>query len=115
MSEIVAKWIASTGIDPANLVDPTDVEFDQTQLTNDSPKVTSASDEAINTDVPQNDPEQAPPTPVEIGTELKNDATASACILGKVFCCFTCLYRFSTYIVFKTFRTTHIVETPLSV
>lgn len=91
MSEIVAKWIASTGIDPANLVDTTDIEFDQTQLINDSPKVTSASDEASNIDVPQNGPEQAPPTLVEIGTEVKSDATASTCILGKVFCYFTYL------------------------
>lgn len=84
VSEIVAKWIASTGIDPANLVDTTDIEFDQTQLTNDSPKVTSASDEASNIDVPQNDPKQAPPTPVEIGTKVKSDATASTCILERL-------------------------------
>ncbi|XP_078049758.1 rab3 GTPase activating protein isoform X1 [Augochlora pura] len=84
VSEIVAKWIVSTGIDPAQLPD---TESDQQLLTNDSLKVTSSLDEPCNTDVLQHDLEQSssPPLPCnETDSEARDNPTATTRILERI-------------------------------
>ncbi|XP_043526557.1 rab3 GTPase-activating protein non-catalytic subunit isoform X1 [Frieseomelitta varia] len=50
VSEIVAKWITSTGIDPSQLIDTTDTEFDHIRSTSDSLEIANSSDEICNVD-----------------------------------------------------------------
>ncbi|XP_076244895.1 rab3 GTPase activating protein isoform X2 [Calliopsis andreniformis] len=84
VSEIVAKWIASTGIDPAMLIDTTDIEFDQTQLTNDSLEGLHSLNNTFNvSDVPSEDSVE-PSMPVEVENEVKSDPSATTCILANV-------------------------------
>lgn len=87
MSEIVAKWIVSTGIDPALLVDTTDTEFDQMKLTNNSFDRLNMSDETSSADLKQ-DSQTSVSLPIETEKEVKTDTTACTCILGK------CIYIF---------------------
>ncbi|KZC10899.1 Rab3 GTPase-activating protein non-catalytic subunit [Dufourea novaeangliae] len=93
VSEIVAKWIVSTGIDPVQLVDMTDIEFDQAQLTNNCLGLTSATDETCNTDASQHEAEKPSLTSDEIGNEVKDDTTATTCILERI----TLLKRYFPY------------------
>lgn len=84
MSELVAKWLSTTGIDPARLIDTTDVEFDQLQSV-DSVQLKSDDtlSEATAVQVPQHERTKLLSLSIEIGDEAKVDTTAEACILGK--------------------------------
>lgn len=84
MSELVAKWLSTTGIDPARLIDTTDVEFDQLQLSIDPLQMTDALDEATAIEVPQQEQSKLLSLSVEIGDEAKTNMTAEAYILGKI-------------------------------
>ncbi|XP_031839232.1 rab3 GTPase activating protein isoform X2 [Nomia melanderi] len=84
VSEIVAKWIVSTGIDPAQLVNMIDNEFDESQLPNNTAGVTNTSDEPCNTEVTQHDTEQPLPTDTQIESEAKDDPTATTYILEHI-------------------------------
>lgn len=84
MSEIIAKWIASTGIDPSKLIDTSDTEFDHMQTKNDFLEVSNSSDEICNVDnVSQFDLEK----PISISSDIKNEdkdnINSTVCILGK--------------------------------
>ncbi|XP_076178627.1 rab3 GTPase activating protein isoform X3 [Ptiloglossa arizonensis] len=84
VSEIVAKWVASTGVDPAQLVDTTDIEFDQTLLSNDSFEITNSLDEASNIiDGSQQDPGKLSATLDGIENDA-GDIIASKCILERI-------------------------------
>ncbi|XP_034172933.2 rab3 GTPase activating protein isoform X1 [Osmia lignaria lignaria] len=83
VSEIVAKWIVSTGIDPALLVDTTDTEFDQMKLTNNSFDRLNMSDETSSADLKQ-DSETSISVPIETEKEVKTDTTACTCILERI-------------------------------
>lgn len=87
VSELVAKWLGATGIDPARLIDATDVEFDRSRLSVDS--VRSAADDALGeataVEVPRHERTKLLSLSVEIGNEAKVDTTAEACILGKTY------------------------------
>ncbi|EZA61233.1 Rab3 GTPase-activating protein non-catalytic subunit [Ooceraea biroi] len=84
VSELVAKWLSTTGIDPARLIDTTDVEFDQLQLSVDSLQLAEALDEATAVQVPQQEREKLLSLSVEIGDEAKASTTAEAYILDKM-------------------------------
>lgn len=87
MSELVAKWLGTTGIDPTRLIDTTDIEFDQLQLSVDSIKLTAddkLSEETV-VEVPQHERIKLLSLSVEIGDEAKVDTTAEARILGKTY------------------------------
>ncbi|CAK9800120.1 Rab3 GTPase-activating protein non-catalytic subunit [Anthophora plagiata] len=92
VSEIVAKWIASAGIDPAQLVDTTDTEFDQTQLTNHSLEASNFLDETRQADDAshleqmreQYELEKFISLSSEAKSEDKNDADTGTCILERV-------------------------------
>lgn len=84
MSELVAKWLSTTGIDPARLIDTTDVEFDQLQLSIDPLQMTDALDEATAIEVSQQEQPKLLSLSVEIGDEAKTNMTAEAYILGKI-------------------------------
>ncbi|XP_076636420.1 rab3 GTPase activating protein isoform X2 [Colletes latitarsis] len=85
VSEIVAKWIASTGIDPSQLVDATDIEFNQTQLTNDSLEITNFLDEASNvSDDSQQDSIKFSTIYNEFKNESEGNTVASKCILERI-------------------------------
>lgn len=83
MSEIVAKWIASTGIDPSELIDTTDTEFDHMQTTNDFLEVPNSSDEICNVNVSQFDLKKPFSISSDIKNEDKDNINTTACILGK--------------------------------
>lgn len=83
MSEIVAKWIVSTGIDPAQLVNMIDNEFDESQLPNNTAGVTNTSDKPCNAEVSQHDTEQSLLIDTQIEIEAKDDPTATTYILGR--------------------------------
>lgn len=84
MSEIVAKWIASTGIDPSELIDTTDTEFDHMRTTNDFLEVPNSSDEISNADnVSQFDLEKSLSISSDIKNENKDNINTTSCILGK--------------------------------
>lgn len=87
VSELVAKWLSTTGIDPARLIDTTDVEFDQLQLSMDSTQLIADDtlNEATAVEVPRHERTKLLSLSVEIGNEAKVDTTAEACILGKTF------------------------------
>ncbi|KOC68340.1 Rab3 GTPase-activating protein non-catalytic subunit [Habropoda laboriosa] len=89
VSEIVAKWIASTGIDPTQLVDTTDTEFDNTQLTSHCLEIPNSLDETRHVgDVSQLeqlcDLEKSISVPVEMKSEDKNDTNIGTCILERI-------------------------------
>nr|XP_012216087.1 PREDICTED: rab3 GTPase-activating protein non-catalytic subunit isoform X1 [Linepithema humile] len=84
VSELVAKWLSTTGIDPTRLIDTTDVEFDQLQLSVDSLQSNDALDEATSVEVPQQEQTKLLSLSVEIGDEAKVNTTAEACILDKM-------------------------------
>lgn len=84
VSEIVAKWLSSTGLDPARLIDTTDVEFDQMQLSVDSLRMVGSLDEAAAMELSQQDQMRLLSVSVEIGNEAKADTTAQNQILGKL-------------------------------
>lgn len=83
MSEIVAKWIASTGIEPVQLIDTTDTEFDHVQSTSDSLEISNPLDKPCNTnDISECNLEKSSPLPLEAKNEDEN--SAGTYILGKV-------------------------------
>lgn len=82
VSEIVAKWLSSAGIDPARLIDTTDIEFDQLQLSIDSLKLVGSLDEAKAVELLQQDSKALLSVSVEIGSEAKTEQTALANVLG---------------------------------
>ncbi|XP_046609657.1 rab3 GTPase-activating protein non-catalytic subunit [Neodiprion virginianus] len=84
VSEIVAKWLSSTGIDPARLIDTTDVEFDQMQLSMDSLKIAESLDEAAAMELSQQDQMKLLSVSVELGSEAQADSTAQSYILEKL-------------------------------
>ncbi|XP_060821986.1 rab3 GTPase-activating protein non-catalytic subunit isoform X1 [Bombus pascuorum] len=85
VSEIVAKWITSTGIDPSQLVDTTDTEFDHTRPTNDSLEVLNSSDEVCNVgDVSQSNVEKPLSESLDTESEEKDTTNANKCILERI-------------------------------
>lgn len=84
VSEIVARWLSSTGLDPARLIDTTDVEFDQMELSVDSLKMAGSLDEAAAMELSQQEKMRLLSVSVEIGSEAKADLTAQNYILEKL-------------------------------
>ncbi|XP_033310060.1 rab3 GTPase-activating protein non-catalytic subunit isoform X2 [Bombus bifarius] len=85
VSEIVAKWITSTGIDPSQLVDTTDTEFDHARPTNDSLEVLNSSDEICNVDdVLQSNVEKHLLESLDTESEEKDSTNANICILERI-------------------------------
>ncbi|XP_025154199.1 rab3 GTPase-activating protein non-catalytic subunit isoform X2 [Harpegnathos saltator] len=84
VSELVAKWLSTTSINPARLIDTTDVEFDQLQLSVDSLQLNDVLDEVSAVDIPQQEQTKLLSLSVEIGDEAKVDTTTEACILDKI-------------------------------
>ncbi|XP_058803180.1 rab3 GTPase-activating protein non-catalytic subunit isoform X2 [Phymastichus coffea] len=86
VSEIVAKWLSSAGVDPARLIDTTDVEFEQLRLVAaDSAQLSSSSDEAKAVELKlQQHPTALLPVSVEIGREAYPKPTALANVLDQV-------------------------------
>ncbi|XP_033362250.1 rab3 GTPase-activating protein non-catalytic subunit isoform X1 [Bombus vosnesenskii] len=85
VSEIVAKWITSTGIDPSQLVDTTDTEFDHARPTNDSLEVLNSSDEICNVDdVLQSNVEKPLSESLDTESEEKDSTNANICILERI-------------------------------
>ncbi|CAL7946204.1 unnamed protein product [Xylocopa violacea] len=88
VSEIVAKWIASTGIDPAQLIDTTDTEFTHLRLM--SLELLNSSDETCDVNDSQSDLEK--PLSVSLdGVDLvntknedKGSANVTTCILERI-------------------------------
>lgn len=83
VSELVAKWLSTTGIDPVRLIDTTDVEFDQLQLSVDSLQQFTDTNEATAVQVSQQEQTKLVSLSIEIGDEAKINTTTEACILGK--------------------------------
>ncbi|KAL6256765.1 hypothetical protein P5V15_011702 [Pogonomyrmex californicus] len=83
VSELVAKWLGTTGIDPARLIDTTDIEFDQ-QLSVDSVQLIDTLSEATAVEVSRQDRMKLLSLSVEIGDEAKVDTTTEASVLDKV-------------------------------
>ncbi|EGI58384.1 Rab3 GTPase-activating protein non-catalytic subunit [Acromyrmex echinatior] len=83
VSELVAKWLSTTGIDPARLIDTTDVEFDQLQLSVDSLQFTDTN-EATAVQVSQQERSKLVSLSIEIGDEAKINTTTEACILDNM-------------------------------
>ncbi|OXU28898.1 hypothetical protein TSAR_008176 [Trichomalopsis sarcophagae] len=84
VSEIVAKWLSSAGVDPTRLIDTTDIEFDQLQLSIDSLKLAGSLDEAKAVELLQQDSKALLSVSVEIGSEAKTEQTALANVLDKI-------------------------------
>jgi len=82
ISELVAKWLSTTGINPAQLIDTTDVEFDQSQSSVDS--LQSMLDEAAAVEISRQEEAKLLSLSIEIGEEAKANTTAEAYILGKM-------------------------------
>lgn len=79
VSEMVARWLASSGVNPARLIDTTDVEFDQTEQSETIGEQMNEAGGAVS--LPKEDTEMLLKEPVEIGSEAKTDSTACARIL----------------------------------
>ncbi|KAL0113487.1 hypothetical protein PUN28_012561 [Cardiocondyla obscurior] len=83
VSELVAKWLGTTGIDPARLIDTTDVEFDQPQSMN---FVQLSADDTLSeetaVDVSEQEQLKLLSLSVEIGDEV--NTTVEACVLDKI-------------------------------
>ncbi|XP_012523480.2 rab3 GTPase-activating protein non-catalytic subunit isoform X1 [Monomorium pharaonis] len=85
VSELVAKWISTTGINPARLIDTTDVEFDQLQSSIDNYlQPTDTLSEATAVQVPRQERIKLVSLSVEIEGEAKVNATTEACILDNM-------------------------------
>ncbi|XP_014218423.1 rab3 GTPase-activating protein regulatory subunit isoform X2 [Copidosoma floridanum] len=82
VSEIVAKWLSSSGVDPARLIDTTDIEFDQLQLSTDSSKAQSLIEAKAVESI--QDTKAVLAVSIEVGTEAKTDQSAVATVLEKV-------------------------------
>lgn len=82
VSEIVAKWLGSAGVDPIRLVDTADIEFDQLLLPIESMKVTGSLDEEKAVALEQEDSKALLSVSVEIGSEAKTEQTALSNVLG---------------------------------
>ncbi|KYN05982.1 Rab3 GTPase-activating protein non-catalytic subunit [Cyphomyrmex costatus] len=80
VSELVAKWLSTTGINPARLIDTTDIEFDQLQLPVDSLQFTDTN-EATAVKVFQQ--ERIKFLSLSIENKAKINTTTEAYILGK--------------------------------
>jgi len=84
VSELVAKWLATTGIDPARLIDTTDIEFDELQLSVPSLQLTHMLSEATDVEVSrEQERRKLLFLSIEIGDEAKVNTTTEACVLGK--------------------------------
>ncbi|XP_011502639.1 PREDICTED: rab3 GTPase-activating protein non-catalytic subunit [Ceratosolen solmsi marchali] len=82
VSEIVSKWLSSTGVDPALLIDESNTELEQWNLSENSLKFTGWSDEAKSVDFLQQDSKNFAP---EIDGDTTNTQhTALAKVLDKV-------------------------------
>ncbi|XP_014614493.1 PREDICTED: rab3 GTPase-activating protein non-catalytic subunit [Polistes canadensis] len=79
VSEIVAKWLSSTGVHPAQLVDLTDIEFEQSNL--EENLVPEKKIPAVNL---QEDAIVSSSSPVENQTESNTNTTAQAWVLEKL-------------------------------
>ncbi|KAL7296960.1 hypothetical protein TKK_0009400 [Trichogramma kaykai] len=84
VSEAVAKWLISTGVDPAHLIDTTDIEFDQVQLSVDTIQYAVSLDEAKALEVSQQNAKSLLTLSVEVGSEAKPEQTSMASVLDKV-------------------------------
>ncbi|KYQ51818.1 Rab3 GTPase-activating protein non-catalytic subunit [Trachymyrmex zeteki] len=84
VSELVAKWLSTTGIDPVRLIDTTDVEFDQLQLSVDSLQQFTDTNEATAVQVSQQEQTKLVSLSIEIGDEAKINTTTEACILDSM-------------------------------
>ncbi|XP_018363110.1 PREDICTED: rab3 GTPase-activating protein non-catalytic subunit isoform X2 [Trachymyrmex cornetzi] len=84
VSELVAKWLGTTGIDPARLIDTTDVEFDQLQLSVDSLQQFTDTNEATTVQVSEQERSKLVSLSIEIGDEAKINTTTEACILDSM-------------------------------
>ncbi|KAH0948530.1 hypothetical protein HN011_009005 [Eciton burchellii] len=82
ISELVAKWLSTTGINPAQLIDTTDVEFDQSQSSVDS--LQAMLDEAAAVEIARQEEAKLLSLSIEIGEEAKANTTAEAYILDKM-------------------------------
>lgn len=87
VSELVTKWLGTTGVDPARLIDTTDVEFDRLRLSANSVQLTADDtlSEATAIEVPRDEQTKLLSLSVEIGNEAKVDTTAETCVLGKTY------------------------------
>lgn len=103
VSELVAKWLSTTGIDPARLIDTTDVEFDQLQLSVDSLQLTDTLSEATAVEVPRQERTKLLSLSVEIGDEAKVNTTTEACVLGKTYFRKTMLLHYMYFVIIVTF------------
>lgn len=69
ISEIVAKWLSSSGVDPIKLIDTTDIEFDRLHLIQELLKNEA---HLQSTDVPELTV-QSSLAPIETGSEAKDE------------------------------------------
>ena len=82
VSEAVAKWLSSSGIDPARLIDTRDTEFNQIQLPTDAMNLSGTlEDTAAAIDIPK---EELLTVSVDVGSEANPDTSAQAQVLGMV-------------------------------
>ncbi|OAD61467.1 Rab3 GTPase-activating protein non-catalytic subunit [Eufriesea mexicana] len=87
VSEIVAKWIASAGIDPSQLVDTTDIEFDHIQSTSDSLEIINFLNKPKYVeDAPEYHSEKSEIVPESLDTksEDKDSTNVTTCILERI-------------------------------
>ncbi|KAG7206612.1 hypothetical protein KM043_000293 [Ampulex compressa] len=78
VSEIIAKWLSSTGIDPAALVITADAECDQ------SPENPLDVTETADVELSEKDRRYLLSAQVDIGSEVKSDTSARARVLEKL-------------------------------
>lgn len=64
------------------MIDTTDIEFDQVQLSIDSLKFDGSLEEAKAVEKLQEDPKTLLSIPIEIGSEAKTEQTTLAIVLG---------------------------------
>lgn len=84
ISEIVAKWLSSAGLDPTRLIDTTDIEFEQIQTTKDSMQRIGSLDEACAVELTKQDRDNLLTLAVEIGSEAKDDQSALSYVIDKI-------------------------------
>ena len=82
VSEIVARWLSSSGIDPARLVDTKDIEFDQLQLAKNLMKLPELLDENKSVSLLQEDTKALFSVSVELASEVYTEQTALTSTLG---------------------------------
>ncbi|XP_051155116.1 rab3 GTPase-activating protein non-catalytic subunit [Leptopilina boulardi] len=84
ISEIVAKWLSSAGLDPTRLIDTTDIEFEHIHSIKDSMQRIDSLDEACAVELKQQDRDKLLSLAVEVGSEAKDDQTALSYVIDKI-------------------------------